>query len=778
MLFNNSGICKMSVTSTYIFKSILSLLFMMISLSITFPVYAERVDSAQQKEEQSAKNMFVPAFLGTGIQPYLISLPQIQVDLTQPASGVFKTGVVYPLPAKITAAQLYWESVSGGYVSRIHLVSNQAKRLRYHLSFSDDIPSIKFRVQGSMDASPLTLVDHTSIYNQTIWLPITTGNEADLEIFVDDTKLPESWNFTVDLINVIVVDANNGGATNIKSKSLGLATEKEYDLACWASSQDYSALQQAAAATAKINFTDSTGSYICTGTLLNDKGSTNTPWFATASHCINDQSTASSLTFEWFYQATSCGGAITDSRYTQTSGGAQLLWKSVELDASFLKLNTSPPNGTVFSGWDTTINVNDLVWGVHHPHGDHTMVSEGNVTTLRAPVNESGGVSLVLNEIQFVYGGAEPGSSGSGLFAISNGYPYWKGTLYGGPDNDYQLNWYSDFGSYYANIQSWLAPIPTCTAHQVLQNNVCVTATSIFLNPNESFTVPSNGTKIYGYSNNTVTIASGVTGISIDQNVKTVNFSTVSKNYPFIQTGNVINVYDISGTALIARITIREDGTTLNFSDGTQSVTLVAGLLTFTSVASSKLNDTGITTCSDASQNGLSCPVAGFPNQDAQVGRDKTANNDSDGHAGFSFTKISSTGAALSASASSWNCVKDNVTGLTWEVKTVDYGLRDKDNTYSWYQPDNSNNGGSAGTQNGGSCTGSACDTYHYVQAVNAQGLCGTQDWRMPDVNELLSIVDNSLSYPSIDTAYFPNTNTSFVWSSSPGAGYSNSRGA
>jgi hypothetical protein len=61
---------------------------------------------------------------------------------------------------------------------------------------------------------------------------------------------------------------------------------------------------------------------------------------------------------------------------------------------------------------------------------------------------------------------------------------------------------------------------------------------------------------------------------------------------------------------------------------------------------------------------------------------------------------------------------------------------------------------------------------------VNAQGLCGTQDWRMPDVNELLSIVDNSLSYPNptIDTVYFPNaTNMSFVWSSSPfayGSGY------
>jgi hypothetical protein len=32
------------------------------------------------------------------------------------------------------------------------------------------------------------------------------------------------------------------------------------------------------------------------------------------------------------------------------------------------------------------------------------------------------------------------------------------------------------------------------------------------------------------------------------------------------------------------------------------------------------LNDTGITTCSNDTQNGLPCPVAGFPRQDAEYG--------------------------------------------------------------------------------------------------------------------------------------------------------------
>jgi len=32
------------------------------------------------------------------------------------------------------------------------------------------------------------------------------------------------------------------------------------------------------------------------------------------------------------------------------------------------------------------------------------------------------------------------------------------------------------------------------------------------------------------------------------------------------------------------------------------------------------INDTGITTCYNETQNGLPCPVAGFPGQDAEFG--------------------------------------------------------------------------------------------------------------------------------------------------------------
>lgn len=187
------------------------------------------------------------------------------------------------------------------------------------------------------------------------------------------------------------------------------------------------------------------------------------------------------------------------------------------------------------------------------------------------------------------------------------------------------------------------------------------------------------------------------------------------------------------------------------------------------------LNDTGISRCGGPSSNDLDCPVADYPNQDAEQGRDAQAAagtlvKTGAGAAGFDYTKLDADGNALPASASAWNCVRDNVTGLVWEIKTDDGGLHDKDNTYSWYQPDDSKNGGDAGAQNGGGCSGSACDTYNYVNAVNAQGWCGAGDWRMPSRMELVGLVHYG-RYPSIDSDYFPDEAGSNVWSGSPYAG-------
>lgn len=57
-----------------------------------------------------------------------------------------------------------------------------------------------------------------------------------------------------------------------------------------------------------------------------------------------------------------------------------------------------------------------------------------------------------------------------------------------------------------------------------------------------------------------------------------------------------------------------------------------------------------------------------------------------------------------------------------------------------------------------------ACSAQAFVKRVNQQGLCGFNDWRLPTVVELISIVDYGFTHPSIDSQFFPNTQLGNYW--------------
>jgi hypothetical protein len=124
-----------------------------------------------------------------------------------------------------------------------------------------------------------------------------------------------------------------------------------------------------------------------------------------------------------------------------------------------------------------------------------------------------------------------------------------------------------------------------------------------------------------------------------------------------------------------------------------------------------------------------------------------------------SYTKLDAAGNDLADSATSWVMVRDNVTGLIWEVKTDDGSVHDKDNRYTWYDSNTDTNGGDAGTP------GDGTDTEDFIAALNAESFGGYTDWRLPTPREMSTIANIATYDPGIDTAYFPNTMTDY-WSS------------
>lgn len=177
------------------------------------------------------------------------------------------------------------------------------------------------------------------------------------------------------------------------------------------------------------------------------------------------------------------------------------------------------------------------------------------------------------------------------------------------------------------------------------------------------------------------------------------------------------------------------------------------------------LNDTGITYAGEyPSGNNPDCNSSTISaQQDCHHGRDFTDNNNDDGHAGFSFTKLDSNGDDLTASAATWSCVRDNVTGLVWEVKTDDGSIHDKDIFYRW--------GGI--THQGDFGTEYYDDWDSLVEGSNNNSFCGFNDWRVPTRQQLKSLINSNTFQSAIDEDYFPNAdNTVFsrFWTASPSA--------
>jgi lysyl endopeptidase len=361
--------------------------------------------------------------------------------------------------------KLNWQALpGGGKVARFAVTSPGAPAMRLGLNVVNIPSGAELRFVGSAGgdtAVAMTGSDEIVRLRReqpVYWTPVTEGEKQIVEIYLPAGADANLLRFTIDSVSHLIVSPW-GKLTGAK---IGESQSCERDVSC---SGQTTAFVNAKNAVARMLFQTTTGTALCTGTLLNDADtSTQVPYFYSANHCISTQTEASTLTTFWFYESTGCDSGVLDTNNSQqVPGGATLLFNDAAKDGVLLKLNNAPPQGAFFMGWDAnTISAGTDFTVIHHPNGDVKKVSLGQVlgfTTLP----ETGGNFITVG---YTNASTEVGSSGSGILTTdSSGAYFLRGGLFAGPascgntgnlTDPNNTDYYSRFDQVYPSISQYL----------------------------------------------------------------------------------------------------------------------------------------------------------------------------------------------------------------------------------------------------------------------------------------------------------------------------------
>ena len=141
------------------------------------------------------------------------------------------------------------------------------------------------------------------------------------------------------------------------------------------------------------------GSYLCTGSLINNAGDTIAPYVLSAMHCLLKSDNLQQYTIDYYrnrakgvvamfnYQRPTCE-ASTNNNLSQSVAGTDLLCVVEKTDALLLKLKETPPDSynSYYAGWNIASAPTGPFFNIHHPSGypkrygrfESTSISHGN----------------------------------------------------------------------------------------------------------------------------------------------------------------------------------------------------------------------------------------------------------------------------------------------------------------------------------------------------------------------------------------------------------------
>ncbi len=388
-------------------------------------------------------------------------------DLVNEQNGQ-PTRIAIPFPVAITPANDgLWETLSdGSSLWRIRLAADDARHI--NLGFIEyDMPErgelVLFARDQSEIVRPFTAADVQD--HGQLWTPIVRSSEVVIEVRLPADVSAEDLSLELGQISYgyrgfgtdpVVLGAPRSGACNV-------------DVVCsqgnpWANEIP------------SVGVYTLSGSWTCSGAMINNTAQNQTPYFLTADHCGISSGNAGSMVVYWNFENSTCrtpgsgaSGGAGDGSLSQFTSGATFRADSSSSDFTLVQMNSAPAGawGVTFSGWDRSTGNGSSAVAIHHPSTDEKRISFENdpVTTTSYFASSSPGNGTHIRVADWDLGTTEGGSSGSPLY---NPQHQIVGQLHGGlaACGNNEADWYGRLsvswtggGTNATRLSNWLDPI-------------------------------------------------------------------------------------------------------------------------------------------------------------------------------------------------------------------------------------------------------------------------------------------------------------------------------
>jgi lysyl endopeptidase len=370
------------------------------------------------------------------------------------------------IPTQVTpSTHGTWEKLDAGMVLwRLRIQSPGALSLNLgftHYAMPDGGQLYLYTPDYQKIVGPFTESDNEK--HGQLWTPILPGDEIVVEV-----SLPAD---VVSQLTLTLTSVNHGYVAFdqlIKSPQSGSCN---VDVVCPVADAWRDEIRSVA------RYTRS-GSFLCSGALVNNTAQDLTPYFLTAGHCGITPANAPTIVAYWNYENSTCRPSNSpansqpgDGSLDQFSTGAILRASYAPADMTLIELDDPIPSayGVHWAGWD--VNQTDALsaTAIHHPNGEEKRISfeyEAPTTTSYYGF-DSPGDGTHIRVTDWDLGTTEPGSSGSPLFNQDHRI---IGQLHGGEAscNNDEPDWYGRLAASWlgggeptTRLLDWLDPLQT-----------------------------------------------------------------------------------------------------------------------------------------------------------------------------------------------------------------------------------------------------------------------------------------------------------------------------